>query len=85
MSKSTMYAVVDYPIISKDEVAPAFFRAIKSEEITVCKSYEDAKDAAVDLLSNGSDEVGIIPIALDVDSVECVYSETIIKTVKLKK
>lgn len=38
-----------------------------------------------DFLADGSDEVAIIPIALDVNNVECVYSETIVKTVKLKK
>ena len=42
-------------------------------------------DVATDFLADGSDEVAIIPIALDVDNVECVYSETIVKTVKLKK
>lgn len=85
MNKPIVYAVVDYPILSKDEVAPAFFRASVSAEMATCKSYEEAKDAASDFLANGSDEVAIIPIKLDVDNVECVYSEMIIKTVKLKK
>ncbi len=40
---------------------------------------------AADFLADCSDEVAIIPIKLDIDNVECVYSETIVKTVKLKK
>lgn len=85
MSKSTMYAVVDYPIISKDEVTSAFFRASVSEEMAIRETYTEAMDVAANILADGSDEVAIIPIALDVDNVECVYSETIVKTVKLKK
>lgn len=85
MSKPTMYAIVDYPINSKDEVASAFFRTSVSAEMAICETYTEARDVATDFLADGGDEVAIIPIALDVDNVECVYSETIVKTVKLKK
>lgn len=81
-----MYAVVDYLINSKDEVASAFLRTSMSAEMAICETYTEARDVAADFLADGSsDEVAIIPIALDVDNVECVYSETIVKTVKLKK
>ena len=85
MSKNTLYAVVDYPVCTKDEVASVFFRNSLSAEMAICKSYKDAKDTATDFLADCSDEVAIIPITLDIDNVECVYSETIVKTVKLKK
>ena len=85
MSKPTMYAVVDYPIDSKDEVASAFFRTSVSAEMAICETYTEARDVAAEILADGRDEVAIIPIKLDVDNVECVYSEMIIKTVKLKK
>lgn len=85
MSKSTMYAVVDYPINSKDEVASAFFHTSVSREMAICETYTEARDAAADFLADCSDEVAIIPIKLDIDNVECVYSETVVKTVKLKK
>lgn len=85
MNKPVVYAVVDYPIDSKDEVVSAFFRTCVSAEMAICKTYTEAREVAADFLADGSDEVAIIPIILDVDNVECVYSETIIKTVKLKK
>lgn len=85
MDKPVMYAVVDYSIDSKDEVASVFFRASVSAEMAICKTYTEARDVAADFLVDGSDEVAIIPIALDVDNVEYVYNEMIIKTVKLKK
>ena len=85
MSKNTLYAVVDYPITSKDEVALVFFRNSLSAEMAICESYKDARDTANMFLEDGSDEIAIIPINLDIDNVECVYSEMIVKTVKLKK
>lgn len=85
MSKPTMYAVVDYPINNKDEVASAFFRTSVSAEMAIYETYTEARDVATDILADGSDEVAIIPIKLDIDNVECVYNETIVKTVKLKK
>lgn len=85
MSKPTIYAVADYPINSKDEVTSVFFRTSIFAEMAICETYTEARDVATNILADGSDEVAIIPIALDVDNVECVYSETIVKTVKLKK
>lgn len=85
MGKPVLYAVVDYPIDSKDEVASVFFCISFSAEMAICKSYEEAKNAAAEFLAEGSIEVGIIPIKLDVDNVECAYSKTVIETVKLEK
>lgn len=86
MSKPTLYAVVDYPINSKDEVASTFFRiSVSAADMAICKTYTEARDVAAEILADGRDEVAIIPIKLDVDNTERVYSEMIVKTVKLKK
>lgn len=85
MDENTMYAVVDYHVDIKANVASVFYGASLSANMALCKSYTEAREAAEDFLVDGSDEVAIIPIKLDVDNTERVYSEMIVKTVKLKK
>ena len=85
MDENTMYAIADYPVDIKANVASVLYGASLAANMTLYKSYKEARKAAEDFLVNGSEEVAIIPIKLDVDNTERVYSETIIKTIKLKK
>lgn len=86
MSKMTVYAVVDYVVDRKEEILTALcYCAKRNNNLRFCDSYDKAKAVASAWLGGESEEVAIIPMEIDTDDISCLFTEIVVRTIKLDK